>query len=199
MGLTYLRLLLLPAFLWMLLLDGFGAERPYRYAALAVFAVMAVTDKLDGMLARRLGQVSRVGAVLDPIADKLLISVTVVLLWFERIAPAGYALPTWLVLSVYGKDLMLAVGVVSVLRRHGTVRIAPRWPGKWACALQMVTVVATLAAPDIARLGDSVAWWATRGLWAITAAVTLCAVVDYFLLGLKLMSQPRADGKGAAA
>src|SRR5438270_10018285 len=76
MGLTLLRLLLLPVFLWVLLYDAGPASgpRPHRWWVVATFAVMAATDKLDGYLARRLGQTSTLGAILDPLADKLLIA-----------------------------------------------------------------------------------------------------------------------------
>src|SRR5437764_514187 len=80
MGLTMLRLLLLPLFLYLLLVDS---RQPlphvHRWWAVAVFAVMAITDKLDGYLARRLNQTSKLGAMLDPVADKLLIASSVVL------------------------------------------------------------------------------------------------------------------------
>ena len=74
MGLTMLRLLLLPVFLCVLLPDAGRAGPNRRRWAVAIFAVMAVTDKLDGYLARRLNQTSKLGAILDPIADKLLVA-----------------------------------------------------------------------------------------------------------------------------
>lgn len=188
MGLTYLRLLLLPLFLWLLLLDarsGGELRDVHRRWALAVFAVMAITDKLDGYLARRLNQTSRLGALLDPVADKLLLSITVVLLWFDWCAPPGYALPTWFVAAVYGKDALVVFGILVLLTAKGRVSIKPRWTGKVACALQMITIVVTLAAPDLALLtGDAAARNLTRGLVFLAGGSTLVAMIDYLFLGI---------------
>ena len=98
MGLTLLRLLLLPVFLWMLLIDAGGTPQPvhrHRFYALGIFAVMAATDKLDGYLARRLNQTSKLGETLDPVADKLLIACSVILLSFEWVAPLGFGTTPW--------------------------------------------------------------------------------------------------------
>src|SRR5437763_3870155 len=84
MGLTTLRLLLLPFFLYLLLMDtGKPFPHPHRFHALAVFAIMAATDKLDGYLARKLNQSTHLGAILDPLADKLLVASAVGLLSFD--------------------------------------------------------------------------------------------------------------------
>src|SRR5579862_286732 len=90
MGLTMLRLLLLPLFLWLLLAGHGRATRAYRWSAIGVFGVMAITDKLDGYLARKLNQSSKIGAILDPVADKLLIACSVLLLSFDWLAPQGF-------------------------------------------------------------------------------------------------------------
>src|SRR2546423_5942646 len=95
MGLTMLRLLLLPVFLWIMLIDAgpVHAERPHRWWAMGIFAVMAITDKLDGYLARRLNQTSHLGTILHPLADKLLISCSTILLGSASVASAGYKFP----------------------------------------------------------------------------------------------------------
>src|SRR5687767_7606364 len=118
MGLTMLRLFLLPVFLWVMLLDaGHESQGPnrHRWWAVGIFAVMAATDKLDGYLARRLNQTSKIGTILDPVADKLLIASSVVLLSFDWAAGAAYRIPLAVVAAVYGKDLVVAVGTVVLL------------------------------------------------------------------------------------
>src|SRR5689334_20099182 len=106
MGLTMLRLLLLPVFLWLILASARAEHEPgsrrLRWAAIGIFAVMALTDKLDGYLARRLNQTTRLGTILDPIADKLLVASSVVLLSFDWIAPEPYRIPTTVVAIIYG-------------------------------------------------------------------------------------------------
>jgi CDP-diacylglycerol--glycerol-3-phosphate 3-phosphatidyltransferase len=102
MGLTFLRLLLLPVFLWAILLESNRAAHRPSWLALTVFVVMAITDKLDGYLARRWNQTSKLGAILDPVADKLLVACSVIVLSFEWIAPAHFCIPMWVVVAVYG-------------------------------------------------------------------------------------------------
>src|SRR5439155_6960004 len=116
MGLTMLRLLLLPVFLWIMLIDAgpVMAERPHRWWAMGIFAVMAITDKLDGYLARRLNQTSHLGTMLDPIADKLLIACATILLSFDWVASWDYRIPLAVVAAVYGKDVIVAVGAVAL-------------------------------------------------------------------------------------
>src|SRR3954463_391221 len=122
MGLTMLRLFLLPVFLWVLLADAgpLDVARPHRWWAMGIFAVMAITDKLDGYLARRLGQTSHLGTILDPVADKLLIVCSTILLSFSWVASAGYKIPLPVVAAIYAKDVTVAVGVVAVLSLVGT-------------------------------------------------------------------------------
>lgn len=200
MGLTLLRLLLLPVFLYLLLADARFPDHDLRRFALGVFAVMALTDKLDGMLARRLHQTSKLGALLDPLADKLLIASSVILLCFPAVAPAGFVLPIQLVLAIYIKDVIVVLGVFSLLRLAGRVTISPRALGKAATALQLATVIATLLAPDVARVSGEAAWWLTRGLWWTTGAVTCAACIDYLVEGTRQARAGRAvDSAGVAA
>src|SRR4051794_2902569 len=102
MGLTMLRLLLLPVFLWVMLADVNHPDHSSRWFAVAIFAIMAATDKLDGYLARKLNQTSKIGAILDPVADKLLIACSIILLSFSWVAPSGFEIPRYVVAAVYG-------------------------------------------------------------------------------------------------
>ena len=194
MGLTMLRLLLLPLFLWLLLIDAgdVGAPRPHRWWAIGVFAVMALTDKLDGYLARRLNQTSKIGTILDPVADKLLIACAIVLLSSRRVAPAGFEIPLYLVAIVYGKDLLVALGAVALLYLVGRVTVAPRWPGKLSTALQLALVLLTLMAPDLARAWPDTTRWFLRGLGWVIAALALVACVDYVAVGVRQLRAGRA-------
>src|SRR5438874_1404469 len=185
MGLTLLRMLLLPLFLWMVLIDA-GAGKPdphpHRWYALSIFAVMAVTDKLDGYLARRLNQSSKLGAMLDPLADKLLIACSVILLSFDWAAPRGYVMPLWVVGAVYGKDVIVAVGTLVLLSRVGTVMIRPRLLGRLSTVLQLAVVMATLIAADLARI--DVARRLIPGLWWAVSVVAAASCVDYVVQGV---------------
>lgn len=134
------RLLLVPAYLW-LLLDG------HDVAALAVFAVAALTDFVDGQVARRTHQVSRLGKLLDPAVDTVLM-VTGVL----GVVLVG-RLPVWVAVLVFARELFLLVGGAVLLNRfHVSVPVV--YPGKVATTLLFVGFAGMfLNAPQVPGLG----------------------------------------------
>src|SRR3954447_14391810 len=155
MGLTMLRLLLLPVFLWLVLAEP-GTQpgaRPPRWVAICVFAVMALTDKLDGYLARRLNQTSKLGALLDPLADKLLVACSVILLSFGWVASDAFRIPLPVVAIIYGGYVFIALGTLALLILVGKVSIAARPLGKLNTALQLALVLLTLIAPELFAMG----------------------------------------------
>jgi CDP-diacylglycerol--glycerol-3-phosphate 3-phosphatidyltransferase len=198
MGLTLLRLLLLPVFLWVMVRNvGNGppdVPRPGRWLALAIFAVMAITDKLDGYLARRLGQSSKLGAILDPVADKLLIACSTVLLSFDAIGMTTYHIRLWVVAAIYGKDLFLALGTVGLLAYIGHVTISPRLPGKISTVVQLALVIATLIAPDLEKCGAGAALGLLRFLWWTVLVLAPVVAVDYARQGYLQLRAARRLG-----
>lgn len=203
MGLTMLRLMLLPVFLWVMLLDADTAAQTahsthrYRWVAVGIFAVMAVTDKLDGYLARRLNQTSKIGTLLDPVADKLLVASSVVLLSFDYVASPGFRLPMTVVLAIYGKDLIVAIGTVALLAVIGKVTITPRPLGKLSTVLQLSMVIATLIGPDLDRLGHPFALALTRTLWWSVSLTAFASTADYLLQGFRQFFAARAAKGGS--
>ena len=188
MGLTLARIGLVPAFLTLVVLGR-------RWPAVALFAGMAATDRLDGSLARRRGQVTRLGTLLDPVADKLLVSLSLVLLAVPRFAPGGFAIWWSVPLGVFLKDLGVVIGVAVVARKNGRVEIHASRPGKLSTTIQLALVLATLLAliwnPARPAAAASVLWslwWAT--IWAAAAAA-----VDYSREGAR---QLRAAGAVSA-
>ncbi|SDP11337.1 CDP-diacylglycerol--glycerol-3-phosphate 3-phosphatidyltransferase [Nakamurella panacisegetis] len=118
--LSFLRLLGVPLFLWLLL-----THPPHDGWALVVLAVSAVTDWADGKLARLLGQYSKLGELLDPAADRLYIFATLVAFVIR-----GF-IPWWVAALIIGRDLVLAVGL-RVVRRHGYQALPVHYLGKAA-------------------------------------------------------------------
>jgi CDP-diacylglycerol--glycerol-3-phosphate 3-phosphatidyltransferase len=176
MALTVLRLLLLPIFLWLLwpTTQSFSDDRR-RWLAVSVFLVMCVTDVLDGYLARQLHQVSRLGTLLDPTADKLLVETSLLLLCIGSKALGGFVIPWPVVLGAYLKDLGVLIGIGVVIKRNHAVKLAAQVAGKTSTALQLTLVIATLLAVDIARWSPAAAgsllwtlWWVT--VWATAAS-----------------------------
>ena len=202
MGLTMLRLLLLPVFLWLVLADQgrHPGDRPLRWIAIAVFGLMALTDKLDGYLARKLNQTSRMGTLLDPVADKLLVACSVILLSFEWIASAPYRIPLPVVVVIYGGYLFVALGTLVLLAVVGKVSIAARPLGKLNTVLQLALVMLTLVAPE---LHASHGWWVRpllRGIWWLVPVVAVATCVDYALLGVRqFRTARRAEAAPAPA
>ena len=195
MGLTMLRLFLLPVFLWVMLLgagDKTDGPSRYRWWAVGIFGVMALTDKLDGYLARRLNQTSKLGTILDPVADKLLIASSVVLLSFDWAAGADYRIPLAVVAAVYGKDLIVAIGTVVILASVGKVSVAPRILGKLGTFFQLLLVMLTLVAPDLDRFRPGSARLVLAALWWVVSAVSIASAIDYLVVGLRQLQAARA-------
>lgn len=189
-----LRLFLLPVFLWVMLL-GAGHENTgpnhHRWWAVGIFGVMALTDKLDGYLARRLNQTSKLGTILDPIADKLLIASSVVLLSFDWAAGVAYRIPLPVVAAVYGKDLIVALGTVGLLASVGKVSVEPRILGKTGTFFQLLLVMLTLVAPDVNRWMPGSARPTLKVLWWTVSAISIASAIDYIAVGIRQLRAAR--------
>jgi cardiolipin synthase (CMP-forming) len=130
--LTCLRLVLVPFIVEAILLSR-------HELALALFAVAAATDVLDGAAARRLGLTSQTGAYFDPIADKFLLSGVFVALALAAIVP------WWLTVIVIGRDLYILMGAVIVRLSTGIKNFPPSLWGKASTFIQILTVVVWIA------------------------------------------------------
>jgi cardiolipin synthase len=110
-----------------------------RYgAALAIFAAAGVTDGLDGFIAKRWDRCTRVGAMLDPLADKLLVVSSVVLL-------SGHdRLPVWLAITVVGRDVAIVSGAVVFRALLGPLEVAPTRLSKWNTFAQIGLILLVL-------------------------------------------------------
>lgn len=108
--------------------------------AFSLFVVAGVSDAVDGYLAKRFGWESRLGAVLDPLADKLLMVASyLMLLWLGH-------LPLWLVAVVIGRDGVILLGAAAYRLLFGTIEMAPRLASKANTFLQIVLVAVVLLA-----------------------------------------------------
>ncbi len=132
--LTYLRVLMIPAVI--VLIDR-GTKRDAVYAAL-IFSLAAITDVLDGFLARKLGIVSVIGKFLDPLADKLMVMATMV--WMVSLG----RIPAWAVILLLARELSIT-GLRAIASSEGMV-IAAADQGKQKTALQMVGLLCLIIA-----------------------------------------------------
>ncbi len=155
-----------------------------RYTAIGIFAVMAFSDALDGYLARRTGQRSRLGYFLDPMADKLLITAACILLAIEKTGVPNALLPPWVVVLIIGKDVLWLMGVLIIQLAVGHLAIGASKLGQACTCAQLAMVMATLLFPDMSRLSEPAAWWLTRSLWWIAAALGILTLANYTRIGI---------------
>jgi CDP-diacylglycerol--glycerol-3-phosphate 3-phosphatidyltransferase len=190
---TILRIFLIIPFVSLMLkindpkLTAAG-QAAMRYGAIIVYLVMAVSDGLDGYLARTKKQITRLGAFLDPVADKLLITSACLLLASQRAGVDGFTLPPTVVVLIIGKDLFLLIGFAILYLITSQIRIVPALIGKIATALQLSMVAAILIAPEVATFFDGWLWF-LRVLWWSAASTAILATVVYIRNGSRYIEQ----------
>jgi len=190
---TIIRVLLIAPFVILMLkineqeLDE-SLRNLMRYFATAVFLFMALSDALDGFLARKSKQVTKLGAFLDPMADKLLMTCACLLLASNRSHIEDFRLPITVVVLIIGKDLFLLIGFVIVYFITFQIRIATILIGKIATALQLVMVLSVLVAPEVSTVIPS--WiWVLRTLWWSAAGTAILATLIYIRSGSRYIAE----------
>lgn len=191
---SFIRLCMVPAYM-VLLLNG------YDLLATFMFALAAGTDWIDGQLARRTNCVSKLGQLLDPAVDRVLMSCGVIGLMLVG------RLPIWIVVVVLGRDLMLLVGGAYLLKRYHE-RVAVIYPGKVATTFLFVGFAGLLLnMPLIGGLGWFEASWlpgfgseaCSWGIWFVYAGLLLglFTTLYYVLAGYRKMQKARRlEAKG---
>jgi CDP-diacylglycerol--glycerol-3-phosphate 3-phosphatidyltransferase len=186
---TILRILLIVPFVSLMLKTNdprFGTG--VRYTAILVYLLMAIGDALDGYFARKKGQVTRLGAFLDPVADKLLITCACLLLTSPRGRIGDVFLPPTVVVLIIGKDLFLVIGFVIVYFLTSQIRIAPVFIGKLATALQLSMVAGILIAPEVLRVFPG--WiWLLRTIWWSAAGSAILVALIYIRNGIRYIEE----------
>ena len=181
---TILRILLIiPFVICMLKVNEEGSGIVMRYIALGIFLSMCISDALDGYMARIKKQITRLGSFLDPMADKLLITCTCILLASRRSAVDGFALPPTVVVLIIGKDLLLLLGFIIVYLMTSSVRVMPVFIGKLATFLQLSMVVAILVGPEVSQVTGLWIWF-VRFLWWSVAVAAIAATLLYIRTGM---------------
>jgi cardiolipin synthase len=172
--LTVLRIVLVPVFVTLLVY-----QRPAW--ALTVFMAASLTDLLDGWVARSRGMASRLGAFLDPLADKLLVTASFVTLTYLKV------LPFWITAVVITRDVLLVVGALLVHMVGIRIRPRPTWVGKAATLFQILTVLSGLldryfqlpVAPGLIMGG--------------AAVFTVVSGCQYLIQGMRFLNATGAD------
>lgn len=175
--LSFSRVVAVPVIIWLILSSDDGTSM----AATAVFAAAALTDFLDGLLARSTATITEVGKVLDPIADRILISGTILALTISGV------LPIIGVVLVVARDIFLVFGYKAIERRGVILRVSLL--GKTYTALFMVAIVLSMG--GVTAAGHDIGLWF---FWASVAG-SMVSGISYTARGIVLL-RARPDGSG---
>lgn len=181
---TILRILLVPFFCVHLVYYTHQGDEIHRLLAILAFAVASISDGVDGYIARRYNQRSELGAILDPLADKLLLVLGLALLTLDHL-PHFEPIPLYLVVTVFSRDLIILLGMAVIHYTCGKVAIKAHVIGKVATVFQMVTIAWVL-----------LKWEALAIDW-LAAAAALCTGISGILYVLDGVRQLSASPKSS--
>lgn len=169
---TLIRILLIP------LLVIFLIEGNTNYA-FTIFIVAGASDALDGFIARLFNQKTRLGAFIDPIADKLLLNTSYITLAILHM------LPPWLAVLVVSRDIIILGGIGILFYNKKSIEFKPTFISKITTCLQLATIIYLLGQKIIKPLLFLEAY-----LIILTALFTLASWLQYIHIGLKLQGRP---------
>lgn len=176
--LSMFRIVLVPIFLWSLLND-----RPWE--AVLIFFIAGLTDLLDGFTARVWHQRSKLGTILDPAGDKLLMATSFVVLTLPSVAGPNH-IPLWLTIIVFARDLLIVAGAFIAFLSWHQGSFMPSFLGKITTACQVGTVFLVLWLNYRQAAPGFMSW-----IYILTLLVTLASGIHYFVYGLSVLRQHR--------
>ncbi len=176
---TLLRILMIPVFVGFAMyyarsIQSGAPDERLRIAAVSIFVVAALSDMLDGWIARHYNQFSKVGAILDPLADKLLLLAAVFIL---TCTPWPTRLPIWFVIVVLAREVLTIIGAFLVNQVAGKVEVHPHWTGKVATFMLILTLACDMML------------WASLVVWvaAVACIFTVISFTIHLADGLRQM------------
>lgn len=170
--LTLLRVILIPFFIWSLMLNN-GETQSFRYIAVAIFIIASLTDLLDGKIARKYNLVTNFGKFMDPLADKLLVcSALICLVALDQF-------PVWMAIIIVSREFIIS-GFRLIAVEQGLVIAASYW-GKFKTTFQMIAIVLLIL--NIPALGTVT----TVMMW-IALILTVVSLVDYIVKNLQVLT-----------
>ena len=162
---SVVRLMAIPVFLWLVVEDRL-------LIAFVLLVVAVLTDFVDGMIARRMNEITKLGQFLDPFADRLFIAATVIALAIQDVVP------WWFVIAVMLRDALLGIGGV-VMARYGAATLPVKWWGKVATFAMLVVLPLFLlgaVVPEIGEITNPIAW-----------VLALATVALYWVVGFSYL------------
>jgi len=171
--LSVFRILLVPVFLSSIV-NGKNLQ------ALLIFSLAGLTDLLDGLTARLWHQRTKLGTILDPAGDKLLMAASYVVLTLPAVASPN-CIPLWLTAFVFGRDLLIVTGALVAYLTWRQKTFTPSFLGKITTACQVGTILLVLLL-NYRRVSP----WFMGPLYVITLATTIASGTHYFFFGLSV-------------
>jgi CDP-diacylglycerol--glycerol-3-phosphate 3-phosphatidyltransferase len=170
------RIVIVPLFIATVLY--YSPERDHlRLVSLALFLVATISDVIDGYIARRFYQKTAAGAILDPLADKLLLISAFLCLFIVGHYFPVFRFPMWFVVTIISRDVILLLGALIIQSTTGKLKIEPNIWGKAAAFFQTLCI-----------LGMILQWPMTEYLWPLTVVVTVISGLLYIREGIKILN-----------
>jgi len=177
-SITLLRIGLIPVFLLMVF-------KGKAFLALLIFLLAGVTDVLDGFFARLFKKKTKIGAFLDPAADKLLMTASYIVLSIPSLNSPNL-IPLWLTATVIGRDLLIVFGALVINRVTGHTTFLPCLLGKISTVCQVSTLFLVLLYNYLQISPLYLNWF-----FYLTLIFTLLSAINYIIIGLSLISSPQ--------
>lgn len=146
--------------------------------ALSFFVLAIITDGADGFIARALKQKTKLGTILDPVADKLLLVSAYICLSVVNSIPEGLKLPPYVPIVVISRDVIIVLGSIIVYLIKGDLNVKPSIVGKVTTFFQMITIVSILVRFNYSYI-----------VWNAAVALTVISGIDYVVKGSRILSE----------
>ncbi len=188
-AMSIFRILLIPVFCVVFLMDMENTHRQYMIAGI-ILVLSGATDLFDGYVARKLNQVTDLGKLLDPVADKLTLAAVLVCVWIKF--RNSYWFITPLFAAMLAKEVIMVIGGI-VLMKLGRKMVKAQWWGKVATAafyLFMTAAVVVIGAEGVPHKSAIVA-----GLITASAVIMIIALIFYVILGIKILNGKGPEGE----
>lgn len=169
---SMLRIFLIPLFLYMLLQNK-------ALHAMIVFLFASTTDVLDGMAARIWDQKTKIGGLLDPAADKLLMTTAVIILSVPSVSQPN-TIPLWLTVAIVGRDIAIVSAAFVMYKLRGHTKFPPSLIGKASTVCQMGVILCVLLLNVLDKAPAFLSW-----LYILTFALTIISGFGYGLRGFR--------------
>lgn len=174
---SFVRLFLTPIFVLAVL---YYREDNLLFAnlPLIIFLLAIMTDAADGYIARRYGQATRLGAVLDPLADKFLLIVAFIALTFTETLPPHLRIPPWVLIIVLTRDIFILIGASIIYMMFEYIEFKPSILGKITTFFQMMTILGVLLRFRYSNI-----------VWSVAISFTILSGIHYLIRTNRILNE----------